>query len=130
MRPDAPRWAILALFLLLASPHAARAERGGPPEPAPGESVSRRPAAGVRSERVARTRALDRAQRAELDSLAALAAASPAEAGRVQRAIEAAKRRHAGEALGLQREFAVRSGNTALVRRLDARLAALAGGAR
>lgn len=130
MRPNAPRWALLAAFLAFASPPAALAERGGPPELAPGESVSRRPPASLKAERVARSRALAAAQRAEMDSLAALAADSPADAGRAQRAIEAAKRRHAREELALHREFALRAGDTGLARRIETRMAALAGGAR
>lgn len=70
-------------------------------------------------------RALAASQAAELDSLGALAAAAgaaPAEAARWQREIEVAKRRHAREEIVLQQDFALRTGNAALARRLALRL--------
>ena len=133
MRPSAAGWALLSAFLLLASSHPARSESGGPGELGPGEESVRRLPRSEKAARASLLKSLDRVQRAELDSLSALAAASPAEAGRLHREIEAAKRRHAREELGLQRDLAIRTGNTALVRRLESRLARLVdleGGAR
>lgn len=122
--------ATLCCFLLLLAPVAARSESTGAREFAPGEHAVRRSPAVARSERaerVARHRALARAHSAEIDSLSAHLAASPEEAGRYHREIEAAKRRHAHETVVLQREFALRAGDLALVRKLETRLTRLAG---
>ena len=119
-----------ALCLVAALSHA---EPGGKPELAPGQSVTRDAAASGRAVRLEAWRALARAQAAELDSLGALAAAAPADAGRLQREIEAAKRRHVRDEIELQRTFALRAGNAALARRLALRLERLElanGGAR
>lgn len=130
MRPSAIGWPLLTAFLLLVSPDAAFCERGGPAELAPGEVSERRPPRTEKSARAAESRALARAQRAELDSLAARLAADPADARRLHGEIVAVKRRHAREELLLHREFALRSGNAALARRIEARLASFDGGAR
>ncbi|MFN8588802.1 MAG: hypothetical protein U0704_13495 [Candidatus Eisenbacteria bacterium] len=133
--PPAAR-ALRPLFvaaLLGLAPGPVRAESGGPPELAPGRSVTRDAVATSRAARVEALRALARTQAAELDSLAAFAAAYPAEGARWQRTIEAAKQRHVREEIVLQREFALRFGHAALARRLALRLERLelaGGGAR
>lgn len=130
-------WSLLVLaFLVGPEPAIARAEAGGPAELEPGMSSERRAVVSTRASRRQALRVLARTQAAELDSLAALAAlaaVAPAEAGRWQREIEAVKRRHAREEIVLQQDFARRSGDAALARRLAQRLERLdrvAGGAR
>ncbi len=125
-RPIVALIARLSLSFALAlclTPSFTRAESGGAPEFAPGQSSDRRTAVVTRATRAQVLRALARTQAAELDSLGALAAAaSPAESGRWQREIEAAKHRHLREEIVLQQDFAVRTGNAALARRLSLRL--------
>lgn len=133
MRTSSARLALLSAVLLLSIPGFARSEPGRSGELGPGEQSVRAPGRAERAVRAGLLRALGASHLAELDSLAALAAASPAGAGAVHREIEAVKRRQAREEAELQRDLAVRSGNLSLVRRLDARLAKLAaleGGAR
>ena len=127
MRPSAIGWALLSAILLFSPAHPALAERGGPAEFAPGEERVRRLPRAERSARMTQVRALERAQRAELDSLAVLLAAEPADARRWHGEIQAAKRRHARAEVELSRAFALRAGDAALARKLDARLARLAG---
>jgi hypothetical protein len=117
--------ALLTAFLLLAGSAPARCETSGPGELAPGEQSVRQLPRSERAARASLMKSLARMQLAELDSLSALVAASPADAGRLHREIEAAKRRHAREEIGLQRDLALRTGNLALVRKLETRLARL-----
>jgi hypothetical protein len=118
--------ALLTAFLLLAASAPARCETSGPGELAPGEQSVRQLPRSERAARASLMKSLARVQLAELDSLAAIVAASPADASRLHREIEAAKRRHAREEVGLQREFALRTGNLALAHKLETRLARLA----
>ncbi len=113
---------LLLATVLLSTPSVSHAESGGLPELAPGQSSERRAAVVTRTTRRQALRALALAHAAELDSLAALTAATPVESGRLQRDIEAAKRRHTREEILLQRDFALRSGDAALARRLALRL--------
>ena len=127
------RPSLLFATALLLTPSLTNAESGGAPEFAPGQSSERHAAVVTRASRRQAFRALAQSQAAELDSLGALAAAAPAEAARWQREIEAAKRRHAREEILLQQDFALRTGNAALARRLALRLERLEladGGAR
>ena len=114
-----------SLLVLAGSARRARAEAGSPPEIGRGQSVERSGAKLLAAPRSRLLRDLAREHAAELDSLAARAAAEPARANALHREIEAAKRRHVREEIELQRAVALRDGRVALARRLELRLSRL-----